>query len=69
MHVCWEDWKCMCLLLLCLELEAEAELVATSVDVLPIKKSRECQLDTCRNTFKKCAFDLDFFSYLVHIFC
>lgn len=32
---------------LCLELEAETKLVATSVDVLAVKESRECQLDAC----------------------
>lgn len=48
-RVGWEDWKAICLILLCLELEAETKLVATSVDVLAIKESREGQLDACRN--------------------
>ena len=34
-------------LLLCLELQAKANLVAPGVDVLPVQKSREGQLDTC----------------------
>lgn len=41
---CWEVVK---LILLCLELQAQSQLVATSVDVLAVEESRECQLDTC----------------------
>ena len=48
MRVCWDDWKDVCVILLRLELKAETKLVATSVDVLAIKESRECQLDACR---------------------
>lgn len=45
----WEDWWGVRPVLLCLELEAEAELVASSVDVLAIEQSRQCQLDACGN--------------------
>lgn len=47
--VYWEDWWGVRPVLLCLELEAEAELVASSVDVLAIEQSRQCQLDACGN--------------------
>lgn len=33
-----------------LELQAKADLVAASVDVLAVEESRQCQLDSCRNT-------------------
>lgn len=31
---------------LCLELQAKADLVAASIDVLAVKESRQCQLDS-----------------------